>query len=275
MDKAFEMVLNDSTFRQLRDFIYDKCGIFIPDSKKYLIENRLIRKVQENGLKGFEDYFQMIKQNGNREVISKLFDSITTNETYFFRESHQLDVLIDNIIPDILKTNPKKVIKIWSAGCSTGEEPYTILMMARERIGNVRLDITASDISEAALCSARRAIYTSYSTRNVPEYYLKKYFIKRDNVYELIKEIRDSVKFLDINLIDDRATRSLIGIDVILCRNVLIYFDDKMKQRAVSLLYNSLVPNGYFFIGSSESLHNISRAFLPVIYNRVVVYKKK
>lgn len=265
------MPIQDSTFKQLRDFIYERCGIFVPDTKKYLIENRLSRRLSENCLNSFEEYLNLVKYSQNGKELQKLLDSITTNETYFFREPQQLDVLIESIIPKIAEK--KKIIKIWSAACSTGEEPYTIAMLIKEKTP-FSSELIASDISFNVLNSAKRAIYNSYSIRNVPENYLKKYFKPNGQAYELQASIKDSVKFMNINLVDDRETKAIKNMDIIFCRNVLIYFDDKAKQKAVSSLYDSLTQDGFLFIGASESLHNVTRAFRPVIINRVVVYQK-
>jgi len=267
-------VLQDSTFRELRALIYDRSGIFIPDAKKYLLESRLMRRLQERNLSSFEDYLYFVKYSNNGDELSRLFDAVTTNETFFFREPSQLDVLTDFVMPEISADKGSKDLRIWSAACSTGEEPYTIAMLLAERCPGWRAEIIASDISDSALKSARRAVYSSYAVRNVPGAYLKRYFKNSGQTYELDSSIRNSVKFLNINLIDRERVRTIRNIDVIFCRNVLIYFDDRSKHKAVSHLYDSLRPGGFLFVGLSESLHNVTRAFRPVIINRVVVYQK-
>lgn len=265
--------LNDSTFRQLRDFIYEKTGIYIADSKKYLIENRLSKRIEEKGLKGFEEYLTLLKKND--EELKRLYDAITTNETYFFRENQQIEVLIKDLVPRITETKGSRDIKIWSAACSTGEEPYTIAMMLLENSPGLRFEIFASDISESVLSSAKKGIYTSYSVRNVPSILLNKYFRKNGQMlYELDRSLKKFVNFTNINLMDDRKMRSIKGMDVIFCRNVLIYFDERAKQKVVSLLYDSLRQGGYLFVGTSESLHNVTRAFRPLIFEKVVVYQR-
>ncbi|MEW6417075.1 MAG: protein-glutamate O-methyltransferase CheR [Nitrospirota bacterium] len=266
--------LQDSTFKQLRDFIYETSGIFIPDIKKYFLENRLIKRLQEKNINSFEDYLYLLKYSANGDELAKLFDAVTTNETFFFREQQQLDVFFNFIIPEVTKTRGTDNLKIWSAACSTGEEPYTIVMMHKERMSTVRMDVFASDISAGVLKSAVNAVYSSYSVRNVPEPFLKKYFRVNGHAYELEHSIKNSVKFMNINLVDEKKMRFMRDVDVIFCRNVLIYFDDRAKQKVVSFLYGSLKTRGFLFIGTSESLHNITRAFRPVIFNRVVVYQK-
>ena len=273
------LVLTDETFRQIRDFIYEKTGIFIPDNKKYFIENRLGKKIQDMNMKSYEDYLYVLKFGGDKKEHILLFDLVTTNETFFFREPQQFDVLSGEILVRITAENAKagrKDIRMWSAACSTGEEPYTLGMILLEKTETLgwKKEILASDISESVLSSARSGVYGSYSIRNVSEYYMKKYFTNSNQQYQLSASVKAMVKFMTVNLIEDKDTKSIRGLDVIFCRNVLIYFDEKAKQKAVSSLYDALRPNGYLFIGTSESLHNITRAFKPTVINKVIVYQK-
>ncbi|MGB9715093.1 MAG: CheR family methyltransferase [Thermodesulfovibrionales bacterium] len=268
-----DISLQDSTFRELRDFIYEKSGIFISDSKRYIIENRLIRRIRERNLKGFEEYLYFLKFNTNGDEVTKLIDVVTTNETYFFREPHHFDALCDFIVPE-LKQKGACRIKVWSAACSTGEEPYTITMVFMEKRPDLRLELYASDISQSALNSAEKAVYNSYSTRNVPEPFLKKYFKQEKGYYILDQSVKNSVRFMNVNLTDEKKMKTMRDMDVIFCRNVLIYFDDRAKQKTVSLLYDSLKPGGFLFIGSSESLHTVTRAFKPFVINNTVIYKR-
>ncbi len=269
-----DIVLQDSTFRQLRDFIYGKCGIYVSDAKKYLIEKRLATILQEKNLSSYEDYLRVVQTASNGNELNRLFDAITTNETFFFREDQQFEVLHGVVIPAILKQRGGKGIQLWCAACSTGEEPYTIGILLQEKNAGVRAVINASDISETVLDSARKAVYGSYSIRNVPEPYLRRYFRTDGRSYELDPAIRSAVRFMNVNLIDDRKVRALRDQDIIFCRNVLIYFDDRAKQKVVSLLYDCLRPGGYLFIGTSESLHSVTRAFKPTVINKVVVYQR-
>lgn len=273
------IVMTDDTFKQIRDFIYEKSGIFIPDNKKYFLENRLGRRVQEKSLKGYEDYLYIIKYGADKNELLKLFELITTNETFFFREPQQLDVFSGELSTRVIAENSKagrRDIRIWSAASSTGEEPYTLAMMLLEKpdLKNFRIDVAASDISDSVLSSARAGVYGSYAVRNVPPNYMKKYFTNSNQQFPLSQTVKSLVKFSKINLIEDRDVKTVRGVDIIFCRNVLIYFDEKAKQKAVSLLYDALRPNGYLFVGTSESLHSITRAFRPVVINKVIVYQK-
>jgi chemotaxis protein methyltransferase CheR len=267
-------VLTDSVFKQLRDFIYEKCGIYVSDSKKYLVEKKLATRLQERNLNSFEDYLSLIRYGSSQEELGKLFDAITTNETYFFREPQQLSVCVDSVVPMIMEKKNSKDIKIWSAACSTGEEAYTLVMMLLEKRSCNRIEVVASDLSNEVLESAKKAVYGSYSMRNVPEPYLKKYFRGNGWTQELDTSVKSVVRFMNINLIDPGKMRAMQGMDVVFCRNVLIYFDDKAKQKAVSQLYDSLRPGGFLFVGSAESLHNVTRAFKTVMFDKVVAYQR-
>ena len=268
--------LVDSTFKSIRDYIYDKSGIYISDTKKYLIENRLSRIIQEKKLNSYEDYLKLIKLSSNGNELSRLFDAVTTNETYFFREPQQLNVFADSILPKVLEGNKTaKKIRIWSAACSTGEEPYTLSMMLMEKKLHLRqFEIYASDISEGVLSSAKQAVFNSYSVRNIPNTYLSKYFSSSGQSFALDENVKNTVKFMKVNLIESTHMKALRGMDIIFCRNVLIYFDIKAKQKVVSNLYDSLNPGGFLFIGSSESLHSVTRALRPNVINKVIMYQK-
>jgi chemotaxis protein methyltransferase CheR len=265
--------LSDVTFKQLRDFIYEKSGIYISDSKKYLLENRLPKRIQARNLGGYEDYLYLLLYGNASDELPSLFDTVTTNETFFFREIQQLETVTNHVATEVMKKQAGS-LAIWSAACSTGEEPYSLSLMLMEKGYTLKREILASDISQEALASAARGIYNSYSVRNVPPAVLGRYFKPTGQNYELSPSVKNSVKFMSINLIDEKSMRAVTARDVIFCRNVLIYFDEKAKRKAVSLLYDSLKPGGYLVIGMSESLHNITRAFKPVIVNKTVLYQK-
>jgi chemotaxis protein methyltransferase CheR len=277
-----QLTLSDSTFADLRDVIYKLSGIYYTESKKYLLEGRIAKRILANGLKSFEEYIALLKSANNRSELFELFEAITINETYFFRAEQQFDAFEKIIIPEILKTrnviNPN-VFRIWSAASSTGEEAYTIAIMVLERIKpmfpHIQFQILASDINNAVLDAARKGLYKEYAIRNIPPAYLNKYFKKQGTLYQLNDEVRRMVKFANINLFDNSQMRSVSGCDVIFCCNVLIYFDVQSKQTVVSHLYDALNKTGYLFIGYSESLHGITKAFKLVHLPKAMAYKKE
>lgn len=272
--------LGRETFVELRNLIYEKSGIYFQDKKGYLLRDRLKRRLEVRNLSTFEEYLFFLRYDPAREEeLKALFDSITTNETSFFRDMNQLEAFKTGVLPKVMerKGNPDRSIKIWSAGCSTGEEPYTIAIMLDDmglKRQGWRIDILASDISDQVLSSARRGIYRDYAVRNTPDGVLKRYFINSNGVYTLKPEIKEMVRFKNINLVDHLQMRMVRGMDVVFCRNVLIYFDDRSKKKALGYIYDSLVDGGFLIVGFSESLIGFTRAFKPVGINGFVVYQK-
>lgn len=265
--------LQEMTFRNLREYIYDHTGIFVPDSKKYFLENRLSHRIIERKLSGFDEYLLFLRAAGNGE-LRNLYDAVTTNETYFFREPQQFDVFKNHILPRVLERNRSRGIRVWSAACSTGEEAYTIAAILKESAPGAQAKVFGSDISDAVLESARKGIYGTYAVRIIPPHYQKKYFRSNGDGFQLDEGIRNSVTFLNVNLIDEKQVRAIRDVDVIFCRNVLIYFDDKSKRKAVSLMYDALAPDGVLLVGTSESLHSVTRALTPTVIDKVVIYRK-
>ena len=277
-----EIKVSDEEFRQLRDFIYAQCGIFIAENRKYLIENRLATRIRELNLKSYGEYYNFLRFDPNKHTeLARLFEVVTTNETSFFRNPPQLqvfqDVVLKGALDGLRKTNQKK-LRIWSAGCSTGEEPYTIAIIIHELLKQEVLTwdikITANDLSEAVLVSARRGIYTEYALRTTPKEIVAKYFTQEAHNYKLDPKIKHLVSFGQINLNDKLQLARVERSHIVFCRNVIIYFDDDMKRRVISAFYDNLLPGGSLLIGHSESLHNISRAFKPEHHKGTIVYRK-
>ncbi|MBI5599145.1 MAG: protein-glutamate O-methyltransferase CheR [Deltaproteobacteria bacterium] len=275
--------MSRESFIQLRDFIYEKCGIYLQENKTYFLEDRLQRRLEAINLSGYDEYIYFVRYDPKgADELRELFNSVTTNETSFFRDSGQLEAFRTGILPGVLekKRGPDRVdrtIRVWSAGCSTGEEPYTLAMIMAEAglpLNGWKVDILASDISEQVLGSAKRAVYGQYALRNTGENHLKRYFVNGGGGYGVRPEIRDMVRFANINLSDSAQMKFIRGMDVIFCRNVLIYFDDNAKRKVVGHFYDSLAEGGFLVVGFSESLFNLTRAFRPVDVNRCVIYQK-
>jgi len=274
--------LSSETFALLKDIVYSKCGVYFGDNKRYLLETRLLRRLEEKNLKTFEDYYYFLSYDVNRDrEYQHLINSIVTNETSFFRDPVQLDVFKKGIVPRVLEEkikNGSKTIRVWSAACSTGEEPYTLAMMLIEEgllLKGWTIEVIGSDISDNVLRAAGAAKYDRYTLRNTPEVYLRKYFqFSGGESFTVSPKVLELVKFKKINLINTFETKMIRGVDIILCRNVLIYFNDTSKKKAVSHLYDSLVKGGFLLVGFSESLHSITRLFRPVSMEKSVVYQK-
>lgn len=275
-------ILTDESFKELRDIIYKTSGIYYSDSKRYLLQSRISKRVQELRLNSISDYVNYIRSPLNKSELKNLFDAITINETYFFRAEQQYEALEKIILPEIIKNKGASsvpAVRIWSAACSTGEEPYTIAMIILEKFKpfypNTQFQILGSDISNNVLEIAQRGVYREYSVRNVPDSFFKKYFIVKDGLYYINDDVKRFVRFSNINLFDQMQMRMVTNCDIIFCANVLIYFDLPAKQKVVSYLYDALNPGGYLFVGHSESLHGVTKAFTLVHLPKAIAYKKE
>ena len=275
--------LSDDVFKKLKDMIYEISGIFFSDQKKYLLETRLSKRISVLNLSNFEDYYNYLKYSPLKNTeIKELLNSITTNETSFFRDMPQLEVFVD-VLKQIIQSsgnNAIKNIRIWSAACSTGEEPYTVGILIKENFSSsasgIKFEIVGTDISEKVLKSAKKGIYNGYTLRNASQAILGKYFVKTDDdEYKIKDEIKNMTTFGNVNLIDGNEVKKYGSFDIVLCRNVIIYFDAESKKKTIENIYESLKPGGYLFLGHSESLHSISSLFKLVGLGKTPLYKKE
>jgi chemotaxis protein methyltransferase CheR len=279
----FAPKLSEETFVMLRDFIYSKTGIFFPEKKKYLIEGRLVKRLQVLKLEHFEDYLHLLKYGQQKESeFEFLCNMVTINETFFFRNDAQIDAFQQKFADEVIeakKAYNNRTLRIWSAACSSGEEPYSFAMLYLEhlkpRYPDLRIEIVGTDINTAVLDMAQKGEYNQYAIRSTPKLYLNKYFDQSNGVYRLKQEVKQLVRFEYINLIDREKMRRMMHFDFIFCANVLIYFDEKAKIQVVGDLFNSLNRGGYLFIGFSEMLHRISTAFKLVSIPKTTAYKKE
>jgi chemotaxis protein methyltransferase CheR len=273
-------MLTNEEFVLLKDFIYEKAGIYFAENKVYLLESRLSNRIGELGLTSFEDYYYYLKYGGlkTEQELTNLFDMVTTNETSFFRNPPQLDAFKIIVQKNYLNGTRPETLKIWSAGCSTGEEPYTIaiimLELAAQTGKNIPFMIYGTDISSKALESAKKAVFNNYSIRNTDKLILSKYFVEKNGQYTLKDAVKKNVSLDFLNLMDSAAYRKYRQLDMVFCRNVLIYFDEKGKKKVIDNLYESLKPGGFLTIGHAESLHNTSRGFKPLIFPGTIAYQK-
>jgi len=271
--------LND--FRLIRELIYQKSGMYFEEKKLYFVENRLKIRMEGLNVDSARDYYRFIKYQPSGEEVNLFLDLLTVNETYFFRNYPQLKSFAEEILPLIQKKKEMslvKVLKIWSAACSTGEEPYTLAIILREMMQNLNawnIQILATDISQKALGFARRAAYGERALKDVPLDYREKYFTSQDGRYVISEEIKRVVRFGYLNLIDRAKMLTVTGVDVLFCRNVLIYFDEKSRKQVVNSFYDSLDNGGYIFLGHSESMSRISAAFKLVRLRNSFVYMKE
>jgi len=278
-----DLKISDAEFLQLRDYIYSQSGIFVADTRKYLVENRLAARLKDLNLNSFAEYHYYLQYDpGRRQELNRLFEVITTNETSFYRNPPQLKVFQDNVLPDVLdrlRSQRQKRLRIWSAGCSTGEEPYTLAIILMEvlrtELSSWDIRITANDLSEAVLAAARQGAYNEYALRTTPKEIVARYFSQDGQRFFIKPEVKRLVSFGQINLSDRAQLKRVDRSQIVFCRNVIIYFDDEMKKNVIGAFYDNLLPGGYLFIGHSESLHNISRVFRPKHYPGAIIYRKE
>jgi len=270
--------LPDDVFRQLRDQIYKRTGMFFSDTSKYLIQKRLSPRAKELNFDSFQKYFYFLQYDPRSEAeFDHIYDLVTTNETYFFREPAQLAALVEEIIPELLAKKQIQKVRIWSAGCSSGEEPYSIAMLLQEAglYGKASIEIFGSDLNQQVLARARRGSYRESAFRSTTEAVRDRYFTKEaDHTWRISDEIRNRVSFGRLNIYDE-ARVSLVGyLDVVICRNVIIYFDDASKKTVINGFYNRLVDGGYLLLGHSESLISLSTQFKLRHLKNDMVYQK-
>ncbi len=278
-----ELKITDEEFVQLRDFIYEQSGIFINENRKYLVENRLSNRIKDLKLKSYSEYYKFLRFDPSRRTeLNRLFEVVTTNETSYYRNPPQLRVFQEKILTQAIEECRKlgrKRLRIWSAGCSTGEEPYTIGIILHEvlkqEINSWDIKISATDLSEAVLAAAKKGIYSEYTLRTTPKPLVSKYFTQKDKTYVISPIVKKLVAFSQVNLNDRMQLSRVEKSHIVFCRNVIIYFDDDMKKRVINAFYDNLMPKGALLIGHSESLHNISRAFVPEHYTGIIVYRKQ
>jgi chemotaxis protein methyltransferase CheR len=267
---------------RVRDLIYAVAGIFHPNNKLRLLQDRCGRRMKKLGMKTLREYFQCLTCGPVRKTeLIALLNEITIGETCFFRNRQQLDALRRIVIPKILEAKsrlPFRRLRIWSAGCSTGEEPYTLRMVLLEEAEGLLKDwsveILATDLNERSLAHATTAIYGHHSTRKLTPFYQQKYFCPVGEQLQVKVAARSNIKFSRLNLSDDARMTPMKSMDAIFCCNVMIYFDLISKRRVFQHFFNNLLPHGYLFLGHSESLFGVSDDFRLVHLPGTTAYVK-
>jgi chemotaxis protein methyltransferase CheR len=274
--------MHDRDFRKFRVLIYDICGINLTEVKKMMLASRLKKRLRALGIDSFEQYYDYVSsEKGLKDECVYMLDAVSTNKTDFFREPKHFEYLINNALPSLINSgrwSQGRAINIWSAGCSSGEEPYTIAMTLADFISKNRagdFTILASDISTRVLKIARNGIYQETSTECVPSAIKRRFFLRgkdsQEGLCRVVPEIRNRIQFHRINLNNGKDFGIRTKMDIIFCRNVIIYFDRETQKRLFQKFYTQLIPGGYLFIGHSETLHGINDQFETV---SVASYRK-
>jgi chemotaxis protein methyltransferase CheR len=276
--RAEDARLRPDEFRLLRDLVNGYAGIYFGDEALPILERRLKERLSALGISRFNEYYQFLKfSSGATSELDEAVDLLTTNETYFFREDYQLRAFKNEVLP-ILATDAasRRRLSIWSAGCSTGEEVYTIAILIAESglFSGWDVRVYGSDISRRCVVAARRGIYGASAFRAVGPEVKRGYFTDRADGSHVIDRIRQNCHFGHLNLMDTERVRVVGRVDAVFCRNVLIYFDQRSRKKVIDMFYERLIPGGFLFLGHSESLLNVSTAFELVHLSEDLVYRK-
>jgi chemotaxis protein methyltransferase CheR len=273
-----ETRLDQAEFRLLRELFNERCGILFGMESRPVIERRLRDRLAPLGLHSFSEYYQLLRfDERGRAEMDEAIDLVTINETYFFREAYQIRAYQEEILPALRATGqPRDRLHVWSAGCSTGEEVYTIAVATRESgvFSSKNVRVFGSDISRRCVTHARRGVYGPSAFRSTSPEVRKRYFVDRPDGAHVVDDLRAMCQFGHLNLTDVPRTSVVGRVDVIFCRNVLIYFDDVSRRRVIDMFYERLLPGGYLLLGHSESLLNVSTAFELVHLREDLVYRK-
>ena len=275
--------MSNQDFLSLRDFVYNRSGIYFRETKKYFLETRVGRRIGELSLNSYSQYLKLLQGPTGMEELKFLFNEVTTNETSFWRNPPQIEAFQNLVVPEVAALAQKRgarVFRIWSAACSSGEEPYTLGMVCLEAkdaaLRGLSVEIVATDISERVMNLAKIGQYGSYTLRNLTPARLKQHFDQKgDDVFEVKPELKRLVSYRNFNLVDYQGYRALGVFDVIFCRNVLIYFDDTVKSKAVAGFHDQLHPKSFLMVGHSESIHAYAKGFELVHFSMATGYRKK
>lgn len=279
--KAGESI--DPVFRQIRDIVYKACGIFQLDEKLYLLVDGCGRRMKQLGLTNSRDYWNVLTAQSSRDAeLRHLLNELTIGETSLFRSQPQIDALRKVILPEIAGEKIKQITKrlrIWSAGCSTGEESYTLAMnMLEETEGLLKgwtIEILATDLNDRSVETAKAGVYGDYALRSTTDYFKRKYFTPLDGKkLQVQPEVKKLITFSRLNLQDDSKMLFMKGMDLIFCCNVLIYFDGPSKSKVINHFFSNLNFGGYFFLGTSESLLKLNDQFHLVHFPGAMAYWK-
>ncbi|MGA7217857.1 MAG: protein-glutamate O-methyltransferase CheR [Candidatus Sulfotelmatobacter sp.] len=275
--------LVDPVYRQIRDLVYKVSGIYKAEEKLYLLADGCGRRMKETKARTTRDYWDHLTAQPTRDgELRQLLNEITIGETCLFRSQPQLDAVRKVILPEIVAEKTKQITKrlrIWSAGCSTGEEAYTLAMNMLEESDKLlkgwNVEIVATDLNDRSVEAAKAGIYGDYALRSTPDYFKRKYFSTLDEKrLEVRPEVKKLVTFSRLNLQDNSRMLFMKGMDLIFCCNVLIYFDGASKSKVINHFFTNLNFGGYFFLGTSESLMKLNDQFHLVHFPGTIAYWK-
>ncbi|MDR1374232.1 MAG: protein-glutamate O-methyltransferase CheR [Treponema sp.] len=268
-----DVFFSDADFDAYRNLIYNESGIHFTATNRSILESRLKERLREKKLLSVKVYFDTISKD--KEELKSFLDAITTNLTRFFRNQAHFDALEHFVVPELLKLKKNTgnyTLKVWSAGCSTGEEPYTIAMLLSELLpAPWKFEVVASDISLKCLMTGKEGFYADSRITGIPEAYLKKYFDKVEGGYKVCSSLMSKIRFDYHNLKNNSGLR---GLDIVFCRNVIIYFDEAAQTAVINRFWDSMASKSFLFIGHSESLFGMDTKFEFVKTQWATLYRK-
>ncbi|HEY4407612.1 MAG TPA: protein-glutamate O-methyltransferase CheR [Xanthobacteraceae bacterium] len=270
--------LTQDEVQRFCEFLYRRTGMSFAESKRYYIDRRIAERMAATNSTSFNSYFALLRSDADRE-LEHLVNAFTVNETYFFREDHQLRCMTSDLLDLVIRGRPAgEPIRIWSIPCSTGEEPYSIaiwLMESWSKVDSYNIEIVGSDIDTRALAAAQDGVYGDRALARLSRQLVDRYFRPvADGRHQIDVGLRNSIQFTRTNLIDAKAMADYRGFDIIFCRNVLIYFDDASRRIAAESLYDCLRPGGYICLGHSETMSRISPLFSVCRFPDAIVYQR-
>jgi chemotaxis protein methyltransferase CheR len=269
--------VTEEEYGRLSDFLYRRTGMVFNEAKRYYVQRRLAERMTVTGAGSFASYFARLRSDLGGEV-EQFINAFTVNETYFYREEHQLRCLTSDLLTERVRRRPAGPIRIWSVPCATGEEPYSIAIWLLEnwpQVDAFDIEIVGSDIDTRVIQAAEAGVYGQRALMRLPPAVVAKYFERLDEErWRLIEDLRGSVRFSTVNLMEQAETREHGQFDVIFCRNVLIYFDEASRRLAAENLYENLAPGGFICLGHSESMSRISPLFEVRRFADAIVYQR-
>jgi len=275
-----EPSMSDAEFRLFTELLRRHCGLHFGPESRFVLEKRLARRLRELEIRSFSSYHYLLRNaRPGDDELANLIDELTTNETYFLRERSQLRALATEIFGELQlqrRARARGPITVWSAGCSSGEEPYSIVILALEAGLDPKQDLRvyASDISRRMLKKARQGEYRESAFRETEPAIRERYFTEKDGVWRISDSVKQHVDFIHLNLLDRSRVALLGAMDVVLCRNVIIYFDVESKRQVIATFADKLRPGGHLLLGHAETLINLSNAFELRHLPKDLVYRK-
>jgi chemotaxis protein methyltransferase CheR len=270
--------LTDADFERVREIVYAKTGMRFDESRRAYVEKRVLERIERTKEENPTQYLARVRFDRSGVELQELINSLTVNETYFFREDYQLKCLTSSMLPEITKAGGRKMIRIWSLPCSTGEEAYSIAIQLLENFGGVddfEIEIVGSDVDTKVLNAAERGYYPNRSVQYVTPKLLSKYFVRVDSeTWRVCDGLLGSVTFNQVSVVDRMQMLRNGRFDVVFCRNLLIYFDDVSRRLAADNIFESLYPGGFICLGHSESMGRISASFNVRKFEEAIVYQR-